>query len=63
LNDPENSIEPVTPAAASAAAEAPTSTPAAGDFSTFGLDATILRALVEQGYTTPTPIQSSPVAT
>ena len=42
-------------------ADAPTAIPAAGDFSTFGLDATILRALVEQGYTTPTPIQSKAI--
>ncbi|WP_034412273.1 DEAD/DEAH box helicase [Derxia gummosa] len=31
------------------------------DFSTFGLDAAILRAIVEQGYTTPTPIQQQAI--
>jgi len=31
------------------------------DFSTFGLDAAILRAIVDQGYTTPTPIQQQAI--
>ncbi|WP_085318336.1 DEAD/DEAH box helicase [Derxia lacustris] len=39
--------------------QANTSAPegATPDFSSFGLDAAILRAIVDQGYTTPTPIQ------
>jgi len=43
--------------------EAPASSSAASDpdFSHFGLDPTILRALVEQGYTVPTPIQSKAI--
>ena len=51
-----------------AAAQSPTtvevsaggSAPAAG-FSGFGLDASILRALADQGYTTPTPIQAQAI--
>ncbi len=31
------------------------------DFSSFGLDATILKALAEQGYTVPTPIQAKAI--
>ena len=46
---------------------APTATPAdassvaSTDFSSFGLDPYILRALTEQGYTTPTPIQQQAI--
>ena len=42
----EESIAPLAPASATAG------------FDNFGLDDTILRALTDQGYTTPTPIQS-----
>ncbi len=37
--------------------ESPTEAPSAEGFASFGLDPRILRALTEQGYTTPTPIQ------
>ena len=50
-------LDPATPSAADTAAV----TPDGGDFSSFGLDPKILRALVEQGYTTPTPIQSKAI--
>ena len=41
----------------SVSAEPPADEASTTDFSGFGLDPTILRALSEQGYTTPTPIQ------
>lgn len=37
------------------------SEPASTDFSTFGLDATILRAIADQGYTVATPIQAQAI--
>ncbi len=55
---------PERAAAASTSAssnEVPVSDPATADFSGFGLDATILRALTDQGYTVPTPIQAQAI--
>ena len=46
-----------TPAAGPAESSSVSST----DFSSFGLDPYILRALTEQGYTTPTPIQQQAI--
>lgn len=37
------------------------SEPAIADFSSFGLDAAILRAVAEQGYSVPTPIQAQAI--
>ena len=52
------------PAAASSASSSIASngvSAASADFSGFGLDATILRALADQGYSTPTPIQAQAI--
>jgi ATP-dependent RNA helicase RhlE len=59
LADPEASFDATEPPAAAPRATAPASTVA--DFSGFGLDPAILRALTEQGYTTPTPIQAQAI--
>ena len=51
--DEREPIHPDTPSAAEA--------PPTVDFASFGLDPTILRALTEQGYTIPTPIQAQAI--
>ncbi|MGI4814247.1 MAG: DEAD/DEAH box helicase [Janthinobacterium lividum] len=51
---PENSVS-------IAAIPAVPETPSAASFDSFGFDANILRAIKEQGYSTPTPIQSQAI--
>ena len=59
--DQSDAPQSTLPASDSAAGDAATVDAATVDFASFGLDATILRALTEQGYTTPTPIQAQAI--